>query len=156
VDDALSTALRISALATGTGVLLLFAVAAVVSLRAAARVPGPQEVRVINALTVGSMALAVAAILGSELLWRRLLSGVEAGQAGGAIRRAFMVRTATREAGALAGGVTALLAASSGVLRVYPAYWANLAPAALFLSYLWAHWPSVEKLRAELSGLPTA
>ena len=55
------------------------------------------------------------------------------------------------------GGVAALLAASAGVLRIYPAYWAALAPAALFWSYLYAHWPSDANLKEELSrDLPRA
>jgi len=109
--------------------------------------PSPAQLKLANALTSATMALAFAGALASEWLWR-LLASDEDGRADRLVV-AFVVRAACREAPALAGGVAALMAAQDGVLRAYPAYWVDLVPTGLFLAFLAAHWPTAERLAAE-------
>jgi hypothetical protein len=58
-----------------------------------------------------------------------------------------------REGAALLGVVVCIISAKSGVMHLYPAYWANLAGAALFWFYLVVHWPSSERLTAEVGAV---
>ena len=136
--------LRLIAGGMGAGVVALAAAAVFMHLRAEGRVPTPSELRTANALTTAAMAAALAAIVGAQLAWKAAMAG--SGDLDARLRKAFILRTALREAGALPGCVAALLAAGWGVMRVYPAYWALLVPAGLFFSYLAAHWPSDERL----------
>lgn len=127
------TPLRAAAAGMGASVAALAAAAVWIHLGRPAGAPPPslEALRVVNLLTAAAMALAAVLIGASEAAWRRAKDP----------RSGFIVRTALREAAALAGGGVALAAAYSGALRAYPAYWANLVPAVLFASYLWAHWP---------------
>lgn len=137
--------------AMGLGVASLAAVIAVLHLRGS-KTPTPDDVRLINRMTGAAMVAALVAIVASEAVWKAQLKGVDAANADARVTTAFIVRTALREGAALFGCVVALLAALNGTLSVYPAYWADLAPAALFLGYLAMHWPSPENLQAELDA----
>jgi F0F1-type ATP synthase membrane subunit c/vacuolar-type H+-ATPase subunit K len=154
LDEKLAASARtLTVIARGMGAgLLLFAAAdVVVYLRAVDRSPTPESLRTINLLTTIAMGYALAGIFVSEMLWRSKLRAAREEDVAATVRTAFIVRTAVREGAALLGVVVALLAAQGGILRVYPAYWADFAPAALFGSYLWAHWPSAANLKAELA-----
>ena len=111
-------------------------------LEAAAKLPGK------GPLATVAMLVAVSCIVASEIAWRSLLKK-SAGPLGGRVQIAFIIRLALREGAGLLGMVVAYLAALNGVLRVYPAYWVNGAPFALFLGFLAAHWPSAETLAVE-------
>jgi hypothetical protein len=143
--------LRVVSGAMGGGVIVLSALAVSAHLRSAGAAPLPQDVRVINMMTVMTMAWSLAAIVAGETLWKRRLASVEnpAG-ADAAVTAAFVIRLACREGSALLGGVVCLLAAMKGVLRAYPAYWVDLVPAALFFGFLAARWPSLEGLRRQV------
>ena len=106
----------------------------------------------VNLLTTIVMVAAVAAIAVSEVLWRVILRRASS-ELGARAQTAFLVRLACREGAALFGMTAAYIAAGSGVLRVYPAYWVNMAPYGLFLGFLVTHWPSAEKLTAEASEI---
>jgi hypothetical protein len=149
--------LRLIALAMGGGVAVLAAVAVWLDRSARGRLPDPRLVRFVNLATIVAMAAALALILVSEAVWRRMLARASAKNADAAVRGAFVARSALREGAALLGLLIVFLAAGSGVLRLYPAYWVNLAPTVLFWSYLYAHRPTLDKLRAELAdALPPA
>lgn len=149
VPPATARQLRIIALAMGSGLTLMAGFVAWAYLGAAAKVPTAQGVKFINALTVVAMVAALLAIVVSEVLWRSLLRR-SSGTLGVRAQGAFIVRLACREFAGLLGMTVAYLAALNGVLRVYPAYAVNLAPYALFLGFLATHWPSDEKLAAEV------
>jgi hypothetical protein len=151
LDGRMAQVLRTIAFAMGLGVALLAAVSFFLYARSGAAVPTTQSLKVVNTMTIFSMAAAVAAIFASEIVWKKMLSGATAGDVNARTQVAFIVRTALREAAALAGTVTFFLACQDGVLRAYPAYWVDLAPAALFWSFLYLHWPSLENLKAEIS-----
>lgn len=115
------------------------------------KLPQPQEVKLINALTTVSMLWAMAAIFVGERLWKNTLAKLDGpAAADGAVQTGYILRLALREGAALLGLVVCLLAALNGVLRAFPAYWVNLAPAALFLFFLAARWPSLDNLRAQV------
>ncbi len=116
------------------------------------RSPTPEEIRLINLLTGAAMVCALIAIVASEVVWKAQLKALTAERAEGALQTAFIVRSALREGAALMGCVVALLAALNGTLHVYPAYWIDLGPAALFFGYLFLHWPSVDNLKAEITA----
>ncbi len=116
-------------------------------------VPTPQSLRVVNMMTILSMAASLAAIVASEIAWKKMLSGAVEADVNAKTQVAFIARTAVREGAALLGTVTFFLACQDGVLRAYPAYWVDLAPAVLFWSFLYLHWPSVETLRLELTEI---
>jgi hypothetical protein len=157
LEDGMARTLRIVAFAMGTGLVLLAALSIFFYERSSAVVPTPQSLRLINTLTIISAGYALVTIVLSEILWKRVLSGVVAADANAKTQQAFVVRAATREGGALLASVTFFLACGDGVLRAYPAYWIDLAPAALLLSFLYLHWPSLENLKAEVAAtLPTA
>lgn len=145
VDPAVAAQLKIIAAAMGLGVALLCLVIAGLFLQND-RVATPEGLRLINLLTGMAMAGTVVAILASEILWKSIM----ARGGGKAVVAAFVARSACREGAALLGCVTALLGAMNGVLRTHPAYWADLAPAVLFWSYLYVHWPSAANLNAEI------
>lgn len=142
--------LRIIAAAMAGGLALFAGVAVWFHLRAAGAVPTPEQVRGVNLLTTLAMAGAVGSILGSEILWRRLLRA-PGGTLDERARAAFVARLALREGGAIFGLAVAVLAALSGILRAYPAYWANLAPFGLFVVFVAARWPSEEGLNAQIA-----
>jgi hypothetical protein len=142
--------LRTIAFAMGMGIVLLAAVSVFLYARSDAPAPSPQTLKFINMMTILSMAASVAAIFVSEIVWRRMLAGATAADVNARTQLAFIVRAALREGAALAGTVTFFLACQDGVLRAYPAYWVDLVPAALFWSFLYLHWPSLENLKAEL------
>jgi len=133
-----------AAVATLAGIVALMHVQSV-------RSPSPREVATVNLMTMIAMAVAVAAIVASEFLWKSALRRADEGNVNAVVRTAFVARTALREGAALLGGAVALVAARNGTLRVYPAYWADLAPAALFLGYLVLHRPTLDNLRAEVA-----
>lgn len=153
LDPKMAQTLRVIALAMGAGVALLAAVVALLHARSDLAVATPQSLRATNALTVITMAVAVSSIGVSELLWKLLLRKMDETNINQKVQRAFLVRTALRESSALFGAVAALIASQTGVLRAQPAYWANLAPATLFWSYLYLHWPSLENLKTELDAV---
>lgn len=152
IDPAVPRTLQVISLAMGLGIALLCGFVAVTHFRAA-HPASPESVRLVNVFTAAAMGLTVAMIVVSEVLWKLLLTKRGAKPLSQAVIGAFIVRLACREGAALAGCVAALLAAMGGVLRAYPAYWANLAPAVLFWSYLFLHWPTAENLAAELADV---
>jgi hypothetical protein len=99
------------------------------------------------------MAASLAAIVASEIAWKQLLAGATTADVNAKTQTAFILRAAMREGAALAGTVTFFLACQDGVLRAYPAYWVDLAPAALFWSFLYLHWPSLQNLKTELTQI---
>ncbi|HEX4047184.1 MAG TPA: hypothetical protein VH309_05095 [Elusimicrobiota bacterium] len=151
LDDATSRALRAVAFAMGGGVALLGAFSLFFYFRSSPAAPSARSVRLVNLLTAVSMAAAFSAIVVSELVWKKMAAGASAADANARTRTAFIARAALREGAALLGTVTFFLACQDGVLRAYPAYWVDLAPAALFWSFLWMHWPSLENLKTELA-----
>ena len=153
LDPAMTRSLRAISAAMGAGIGLLAAIVVFFHVRSQGIFPTAESVRLANLLTMSASGFAVATIVASELLWKALLKGAEESNANARLRTAFVVRTAAREGGALLGGVAALLAANAGVLRIYPAYWTALAPAVLFWSYLYLHWPSYVNLKAELRAV---
>lgn len=150
IDPLVARSLQVIAFAMGLGVFLLAGVI-VFTYFQNARAATPDGLRLINAMTMVTMGVTAAAVVLSEVLWKTLLR--RPGEFGRRLNAAFLARAACREGAALIGCVTALLAAMNGTLRSYPAYWADLAPAALFWSFLYVHRPSAENLKAELSDL---
>lgn len=107
--------------------------------------------RFINIMTMVAMGWTLAAIAAGEFMWRRGVRAIaESSSADAAVATAFILRLALREGAAMLGLVVCFLAARNGVLRAYPAYWVNAAPAALFLFFLWARWPSLDNLRSQV------
>lgn len=151
LDPALPRTLQIISGAMGLGIVLLCGVVGATYFQSA-HPATPDGVRVVNMFTAVAMGLTVIAIIASEILWKVLLTRRGARPLSQVVTGAFIVRLACREGAALAGCVAALLAAMGGVLRAYPAYWANLAPAFLFWSYIYLHWPSADNLKAEISA----
>jgi hypothetical protein len=141
--------LQIIAGAMGGGLTMMAGLVVLSYFNAEAKIPAPQTVKFINTFTIVAMAAALSSIIASEAVWRQLLRkpGRAAGQRA---QSAFIVRLALREGAGLAGLTVAYVAALNGVLRVYPAYWVTFAPFALFLGFLATHWPSAEKLDAEV------
>lgn len=158
IPPATARTLTVIASAMAAGLTVMAGLVAWSYNNAAARVPAPNDVRSVNALTVIMMVMAMIAIVASEILWRSILRR-NTGPLGARVQTAFIARLACREGAGLLGMTVAYIAALNGVLRVYPAYWATLAPYALFLGFLAAHWPSVEKLTDEardvLGGNPS-
>lgn len=111
-------------------------------------VPTPDHLRLVNLLTTLFMAVAAGAIVFSEFLWRRVLRTAK-GDLSARVQTAFIVRLACREGAGLLGMTAAYIAALNGALKVYPAYWANLAPYGLFLGFLATHAPTAERLESE-------
>jgi hypothetical protein len=148
VSPATAPRLKIIAFAMGGGLTMMAGFVFWSYLSAAARVPTPHDVKFINTATTVAMVVALLAIIASEIAWRSLLRK-SPGPLGGRVHIAFIVRLACREGASLLGLTIAYLAACNGVLRVYPAYWVNLAPFVLFLGFLATHWPSAERLTAE-------
>jgi len=144
--------LTVIASAMAAGLTLMAGLVVWSYVNAAAKSPGPNEVRAVNTLTTVMMLLAIIAIVASEILWRALLRRTP-GALAVRVRTAFIARLACREGAGLLGMTVAYIAALNGVLRVYPAYWVNLAPYVLFLGFLATHWPSVEKLTDEARGV---
>jgi TolB-like protein len=99
-------------------------------------------------LTTAAMSSALISLVASETLWTILLKRVDPAQAGTRVLTAYILRTVLRECAGIVGIVAAIVAASNGILRVFPAYWVNMVPAALFLVYLFAHWPRHKNERA--------
>lgn len=149
-DPALPGTLKVISAAMGLGIALLAGIV-VFTYATNARPATPEALRAVNVFTAVAMGVTLAAIILSEILWRALLQRAGEGAFTRKLTGAFIARMACREGAALLGCVAALLAAMSGVLRAYPAYWANLAPAALFWSYLYLHWPTAENLKSEIS-----
>ncbi len=111
----------------------------------------PNSARLINILTMVTMAWSLAGILAGEFMWRRAVRAIaRPADADAGVQTAFVIRLALREGTALLGLVACFLAAQNGVLRAFPAYWVNAAPAALFLFFLYAQWPSLDNLRSQV------
>jgi hypothetical protein len=158
VGDAAILKMRIILGAMAYGVVLYFGIVVFLSLRAAGRTPDAAIVGLVNSLTIVTMACAVAAVVASEFFWRKMIRAAAA-DFDRKVAGAFILRSALREIPALLGLTALLLSAVNGVLRVFPAYWVNAAPAGLFIFFAVAHWPSPEALAAELNdaaGLPPA
>jgi hypothetical protein len=149
--EGMTRTLRVISLAMGNGIALLIALIVFLYMRSAAAVPTPQALKLINTLTILSMAYSVGAIVVSEILWKKMIGEATASDVNAKTQSAYILRAAMREGAALLGGVTLLLAGQNGVLRAYPAYWVDLAPAALFWSFLYLHWPTLENLKTELN-----
>jgi hypothetical protein len=157
LDEETARILRVIAFAMGNGIALLTGISIFLYARSTAGSPSLSSLRFINLMTALSMAASVAAIVASEILWKTLLRGAAAADVNAKTQAAFIVRSAVREGAALLGSVTFFLACQDGVLRAYPAYWADLVPAGLFVSYLYLHWPSLDNLKAEVArALPAA
>jgi len=142
--------LRVIAGAMAAGLALLAAMVFYFHMKVVDRLPTTESLRTINLLTTVTMLFTLIAVFVSELVWRTRVRVATAENLVASAQSAYIARSAAREGAALLGLVVALLAAQGGVLRLYPAYWANLAPAVLFGTYLWAHWPSEANLKAEL------
>ncbi|MFI5344884.1 MAG: hypothetical protein ACHQ51_00775 [Elusimicrobiota bacterium] len=153
LDPAVPVQLQTIAGAMGLGIVMLAAFV-VFTYFQNARVATVEGLRLINLFTALTMGVTVAAIVGSEIAWKTMLARVRADPSGKSLTTAFIIRTACREGAAMLGCVTTLLAAMNGVLRANSVYWADMAPAALFWSYLFLHWPSAANLEAEISGFP--
>ena len=151
--EGMTRTLRVISFAMGNGIALLTAISIFFYWRTSGAAPTPQSLKLINNLTIFSAAAAFAAIVVSELVWKKMLSGASLEDVNAKTQTAFILRSALRESAALVGGVTLLLACQDGVLRAYPAYWVDLAPAALFWSFLYLHWPSLENLKTELGEI---
>ena len=149
--EGMSRTLRVVAFAMGNGIALLTIISIFFYLRSGTAAPTAQSLKAVNTMTVLSMAASAAAIVVSEIVWKKMLAGADASNANAKTQAAFVVRAALREGAALAGGVTFLIACQDGVLRAYPAYWVDLLPAGLFWSFLYLHWPSLGNLKAELA-----
>lgn len=63
------------------------------------------------------------------------------------LQRALIIRLALMESVALFGLVVCLIALAIGVLAEEPLYWLNLASAAVFVGFLAATFPTVERLQ---------
>lgn len=135
--------------AMAAGIALCAVVIVVLHARSTAS-PDPGAVRLVNVMTTVAMGGALAGIIVSEALWRVLLR--REGPLGARVQSAFIARLAAREAAAFFGLVAGILAANGGVLRVYPAYWANLVPAGLFFVFVATHWPSDAALADEVAA----
>ncbi|NNN04916.1 MAG: hypothetical protein HKL90_03350 [Elusimicrobia bacterium] len=144
--------LRVVSTAMGVGVLALAAAVVFVYGRGAGAEPSPQALIQARLLTMVSLFGTLVAIFASEIVWRQQLLAADAAAAAAQVPAAFIFRAALRESAALLGAATALRAAASGVLGAFPAYWVNFAPAALFAAFLRAHWPSDERLKAEVEA----
>lgn len=142
--------IQLFAMATGTA---LFAGFVLYSRLTSVRAPELQEIRAVNFLTAAAMLASLTVITASEFVWRGMLLKIGDRDPNGPVQTAFIVRSAMREGAATFGGVVALVAALNGTLRVYPAYWVNLAPALLFVGYAYFHWPTLERLRAEVEAV---
>lgn len=151
VSPATAQQLKIIAFAMGAGLTMMAGLILWAYFGAAARVPTPHDVKFINTATTVVMVAALLLIIASEAGWRSMMRK-SSGPLGGRVHAAFIVRLACREGAGLLGMTIAYIAACNGVLRVYPAYWVNLAPFALFLGFLATHWPSAEKLADEARG----
>ena len=151
--EGMTRTLRVIAFAMGNGIALLSAISIYFYWRSAVAAPTPQSLKLVNMLTVLSMAASFAAIVVSEIAWKKILTRAVAEDVNAKTQGAFIVRAALRECAALAGTVTFFLACQDGVLRAYPAYWVDLAPAALFWSFLYLHWPSLENLKVEIAEI---
>jgi hypothetical protein len=149
VPEPAARPLRVLLAAMAAGLFLLAGVVVYFHLTYSGAAPDLRLVAFENRLTMGAMAGSAALIVASEAVWRGLL---RAGGAG-SIPAAFLARAALREGAALLGLLAALLCAQHGVLAAYPAYWANLAPFALFLAFVRLHWPTAEGLAAEASEI---
>ncbi len=148
VPPTVARQLQVIAFAMGSGLALMAGLVLWAHHNAAAAVPSAAQVKSVNALTAIMTAAALVLIVGSELAWRSLLLK-SSRPLSGRVQAAFIVRLACREGAGLLGLTVAYVAAVSGVLRVYPAYWVNLAPFALFLVFLATHWPTEDRLAAE-------
>lgn len=152
VSPATAQQLKIIAFAMGAGLTMMAGLVFWSYANAAAKVPNPNEVKSINTFTTVAMVVALLSTIASEIGWRSLLRK-SSGSFSAGVQTAFIVRLACREGAGLLGMTVAYLSALNGVLRVYPAYWVNLAPYGLFLGFLATHWPSVEKLTDEARGV---
>ena len=156
VEDGVSPAaaqhLKIIAGAMSGGLVLMAGLVLWSYAHAAPTAPAPAQVMAINTLTTVMMVAALIAIAGSEFAWRAILRKTP-GALGVRVQTAFIARLAFREGAGLLGMTVAYVAALNGVLRAYPAYWVNLAPFALFLGFLAAHWPSADTLAAEAGDI---
>jgi hypothetical protein len=152
VDEKTARVLCVILIAMTNGLVLLAGVVAFFHFRSAGVVPTPEQLKTANLLTAMAMGGAVAAIVASEAAWRGMILRGQ-GPMPARATTAFVVRVALREGSALFGLVAGLVAAQRGVLRVYPAYWADLVPFALFLSFAATHWPSADNLNAEIAAL---
>ena len=148
VPEETARTLRVLLAAMAGGLCLLAAVVVYFSASYSGPAPGAALVATLNRLTMTAMAAAAALIVASEAVWRALLRA-DAGAAAARLQSAFLARAALREGAALCGLVVALLCATHGVLRLYPAYWSNFVPFALFLIFAQLHWPTPESLAAE-------
>ena len=146
-SEASAAALRAVLSTLLCGLALLVAVVVYAHARATGLTPSAERVRADNGLTMVAMAVAAALVVVSEAFWRGIIRG------GGRVKKAFIVRAALREAAAMSGLFAALVCARHGVLRLYPAYWANLAPLGLFVVFAKLHWPTAAGLDAEVAEI---
>jgi len=148
VSPAAAQSLKIISFAMASGLTVMAGVVLWFYAASEGKVPDVKSVQVINTMTSTAMVLSLGLIVASEFVWRSVLRRPE-GKLGDRVQTAFILRLAMREGAGLLGLVVAFLAARDGVLRAYAAYWVCLAPYALFLGFLAAHWPAAEKLESE-------
>ena len=148
LDAGTARQLRVISFVMGGWIALLTAAPVFYYLRPTAA-PTLQALKLVNTLTIFSMGASFAAIVASEIIWKKMLAGAAASDVNAKVRAAFSMRLSLRLQAALVGAVTIYLACRNGVLRAYPAYWVDLAPAGMFWSFLYLHWPSLENLKAE-------
>ncbi|MBI3288569.1 MAG: hypothetical protein HYZ74_03520 [Elusimicrobia bacterium] len=144
--------MAIIASAMAAGLTLMAGLVVWSHIRSIGKIPTAIQLRSINILTACAMLGAVAAIVVSEVLWRTMLRRAQ-GPLSARVQSAFIVRFACREGAALPAMAVAYMAAMDGILRAYPAYWANLIPYGLFLGFLAAHRPTAAALTAEAQGV---
>lgn len=144
--------LRAVSAAMGVGVLALAAAVVFVYGRGAGAEPSSQALIQVRLLTMVSLFGTLVALFASDIFWRQQLLAGDAAAAAARVPAAFILRAALREGAALLGETTALIAASSGVLGAFPAYWVNFAPAVIFAAFLLSHWPSDARLKAEVEA----
>lgn len=155
IPDQVSKTLRIISGAMAWGLVMMAGLVAWSYANAATVTAEIERVRSINTLTTIGMIAALGAIALSEALWRSTVRN-QWGHGGkqfplsGRVQSGFIIRLALREGAALLGLTVCYVAALNGVLRVYPAYWVNLAPFVLFLGFLAAHWPTAKRLNDEV------
>ena len=151
LNEGTSRSLRLIAAAMGGAVLALAGVATWAALSPGAEPPSAGDVRLVNGLTTAIMGWTLVTVIAGEVLWRRALRRVEnPAHADSAVRAGFIMRAALREGPAALGLGAVAFAGREGVLGAYPAYWVNAVPAALFLGFLAARWPTLDALRAEI------
>ena len=143
---AAAAGLRVILLAMAGGVAMLAVFVLVTYRRGPA---APLDARAFATLRVFSLLdllLSLSCWTTSAFLFKSL----SAPRTPAAYQTASVARAALREGPALLGLIACFLGASSGALRVQPAYWANALPAAAFVGWVLASLPDESSVRQAL------